>query len=120
MEGIVTSSLQMPHDICDELAAFLGQPCRISVRMRFEFMNFAQGDMLFVAESACIVSACVAYGSSFGLLVHPMILLERSSATTSRWQRLGDLQFLLLTKGLVRHAASWYSKLDGSILALGM
>ena len=87
--------------------------------MRFEFMNLAKGDLLFVAESACMVSACVAYGLSFGLLVHPMILLERSSATTSRWQRLGDLQFLPLTKGLVRHAASWFSKHDGTIVALG-
>ena len=120
MQGIVKSSLTEPHDICDELAAGLGEPCRVSMRMRFEFMNMAKGDLLFVAESACIVSACVAYGLNFGLLVHPMELLERSSATTSRWQRLGDLQFLPLTKGLVRHATSWYSKLDRSILARGM
>ena len=119
MQGIVKSSLTLPRDACDELAACLGQPCRISLRMRFEFMNLAKGDLLFVAESACMVSACVAYGFEFGLLVHPMHLLERSSVTTSRWQRLGDLQFLPLTKGLVRHAASWFSKHDGTIVALG-
>ncbi len=80
----------------------------------------AKGDLLSVAESAYIVSACVAYGFEFGLLVHPMVLLEKSSATTSRWQRLGDLQFLPLTKGVARHAASWFSKHDGTIVALGI
>ncbi len=119
MERIVKSSLTWPHNICDELRAGLGKPCRLSLRMRFELMNLAKGDLLFVAESACIVSACVAYGFEFGLLVHPMVLLEKSSATTSRWQRLGDLQFLPLTKGVARHATSWFSKHDGTIVALG-
>ncbi len=103
MERIAKSSLTLPHNICDELSACLGKPCRLSLRLRFELMSLAKGDLLVMAESACIVSACVAYGLEFELLVHPMVLLEISSATTSRWQRLGDLLFLPLTKGVARN-----------------
>jgi hypothetical protein len=119
MEDITRTSLTSRTECCDELSASLGQPCRIALQMRFEFVHLAAKDVLFIAGSACIVVVCVAFGDQFGLLVHPFELLDRPSATTSRWKQGGELQLAVLSRGLVRHAAAWFRRADGTVVAVG-
>ena len=70
----------------------LGQPCQIAMQIRFEFVYVAAKDVLFIAGSACIVVVCVKFVYEFGLLVDPLDLLDRPSATTSRWKQTSELQ----------------------------
>jgi hypothetical protein len=119
MEDITRTSLTSRTECCDELSASLGQPCRIALQMRFEFVHLAAKDVLFIAGSACIVVVCVAFGDQFGLLVHPLELLDRPSATTSQWKQGGELQLAVLSRGLVRHAAAWFRRADGIVVAVG-
>jgi hypothetical protein len=120
METITRTGLTSRSECCDELSASLGQPCQIALQMRFEFVHLAAKDVLFIAGSACIVVVCVAFGDEFGLLVHPLDLLDRPSATTSRWKKTDELQLAVLSRGLVRHAAAWFFRDDGTVVAVGL
>ena len=117
MENVRVSALTSPARACGSLSACLGQVCRISKHMRFEFMSVSHGDVLLVGDSAaCRVEACVEYGTRYGLLFVPLELLDRPSRTTSQWRQREELQFAELSKGLVRHPSAWFPRHEDNTL----
>ena len=100
------------------LAAAIGQPCEVANAMRCLFVPYGVGDVLFCADGAVQVSACVSAGSDLMCIVRKLVLLERPSRTTSRWRLTDELYMLDPNGSRQRHALSWCEE-DGGHTVLG-
>ena len=69
-----------------ELSHALGVHVTVSNRIRFYYSFIGAGDLLFfnLGTAACLVECCLLAGEEFALLVVPLVLQERITATTSR------------------------------------
>ena len=112
--------------------------------LRFDVFKLA--DLFFnLGTDACLVECCLLAGEEFALLMVPLVLQERITATTSRlwerkfglwrrwwwwweddfripscrWCRGRESQILMLRPGLVHHAAAWHLRADDTIVAIG-
>ena len=118
LSGISGTGLVQPCARSPELSAAFGAPSEVAQQLRFDYMYVSVGDLLFIGDAACIVEACVLVGSTLALLVNRLGLLERPSDTSSRWARTTEKDLLEMAAGFV-HAACWYYRGDGSVIALG-
>ncbi len=114
----VASCAFLARDI--ELTAAVGAAVRVSTRMRFGYVTFDKGDLLFVGGTAILVEACASVDGDWALVFRALQLIDRRTATTSLWKPTEELQIVMLSRGLVRHAACWYTDTDRNIVALGM
>ena len=113
------SSLAPQSAANPELSAALGVPVRVANYMRYESIDIAAADVLFVDSCAVKVEACLHYGDTFAVLATQLDLLDRPSSTTSLW-RPGPRGILELDAAGLRHPACWHEKSDGVICALGL
>ena len=119
LHTISPNELLQPDAVSAEMSNAFGMPCRVSNQVRFNFVYIVVGDLLFCGMNACLVDACVCYGGNFALLVRSLTLVERPTRTTSRWTPTYVTEMMVLNPGLVRHAACWHERADGTIVALG-
>lgn len=130
LKAVHLAQLQQQHTVlpsglvgarapCPMLAAAIGRPCEVANAMRCRFVPYGVGDVLFCADKAVQVSACVLAGSDLMCIVRMLALLERPSRTTSRW-RITDALYLLDLDGGAphRHALCWCEE-DGGLTVLG-
>ena len=82
---ITPDELLEPCAHCAELSEVFGVDCSLANRMRFARVPIGVGDVLFSGSGACLVEACLLVGQDFALLVEPLALMERITATTSRF-----------------------------------
>jgi hypothetical protein len=109
--------LQGPSTFSAELSAFLGAPCYVSQKLLYSVLKVARRDVLSIGEKACLVEACLSWGSQFGLLVYPLALVARQ-AWYSEWRRTDELQVLVLPCASLQQCSCWYYRDSGELVVL--
>ena len=79
-------------------------------------------DVVKVRGSLWLVRACVTNGVTFGLLAHPLRLVERKFATVARWSvdRNATAHVALEGGESIEHPKAWTVEAVTAILTLGL
>lgn len=94
LAGVVNSSVQQLQDFdrCGfltrhtahaELSAVLQQPCMVARRLRFDFVQYDEGDVIFVDAAVGVIEACAYIGGEWALIFRRFKVAERRIRCTT-------------------------------------